>query len=99
LFNNLFKKGLQRSKQTWFGLVRDLFSRPTLDENVWVELEEILIAADVGVNTTEKLITTIKQRVKDEQLKDSAAVRAALKEEMIKIISIVAPPVYGSEPA
>ncbi len=98
MFNNLFKKGLQRSKQTWFGRVKDLFNRPALDENVWTELEEILIAADVGVNTTEKLITTIKQRVKDEQLKDSEAVRSALKEEMIKILNITVTPVTIPNP-
>jgi len=98
MFNNLFKKGLQRSKQTWFGRVRDLFSRPALDENVWTELEEILIAADVGVNTTEKLVEKVKQRVKDEQIKDSEAVRSALKEEMIKILSIAAPPVTVPNP-
>jgi fused signal recognition particle receptor len=98
MFNNLFKKGLQRSKQTWFGRVKELFNRPTLDDTVWDELEEILIAADVGVNTTEKLITTIKQRVKDEQLKDSDAVRAALKEAMVKILNLTPGPVTIPNP-
>lgn len=98
MFNNLFNKGLQRSKQTWFGRVKELFSRPAIDENVWSELEEILIAADVGVNTTEKLITTVRQRVKDEQIKDSTAVRTALKEEMVKILDIAAPPVTVPAP-
>ena len=98
MFNNLFKKGVQRTKQTWFGRVKELFNRPTIDENVWDELEEILIAADVGVNTTEKLITTVKTRVKEEQLKDSEAVRAALKEEMIKILNITVAPVNVPEP-
>ncbi len=88
MFNNLFKKGLQRSKQTFFGRVKELFNRPALDENVWTELEEVLIAADVGVNTTDKLITTVKQRVKNEQLKDSESVRSALKEEMTKILNL-----------
>jgi len=98
MFNNLFKKGLQRSKETWFGRVRSLFDRKTIDENVWTELEEILIAADVGVNTTEKLITKVKQRVKEEQLNDSEAVRAALKEEMVKILNITAAPVTVAAP-
>ncbi len=98
MFNSLFKKGVQRSKQTFFGRVKELFNRPTLDENVWTELEEILIAADVGINTTEKLLITVKQRVKDEQLKDSVSVRNALKEEMIKILDISAPPVVLPNP-
>jgi len=69
MFNNLFKKGLQRSKETWFGRVRDLFSRQTLDENLWTELEEILISADVGVSTTEKLIEKARTGIENEKLK------------------------------
>jgi fused signal recognition particle receptor len=98
MFNNLFKKGLQRSKESWFARVKSLFDRQTLDENLWTELEEILIAADVGVSTTEKLIEKVKQRVKEDQLKDSAAVRSALKEEMVKILSIAAVPVTVPNP-
>jgi fused signal recognition particle receptor len=98
MFNNLFKKGLQRSKESWFGRVKSLFDRQTLDENLWTELEEILIGADVGVSTTEKLIEKVRQRVKDENLKDSAAVRSALKEEMVKILSIADVPVTVPNP-
>ena len=93
MFGNLFKKGLQRSRETWFDKVKGLFDRPVIDENIWNELEEILIAADVGFNTTEKLITRIRQRVKDEKLKDSEAVRSALKEEMVRILNLESPPV------
>jgi len=93
LFDNLFKKGLQRSKETWFGKVKGLFERPVVDENTWNEFEEIMIAADVGFTTTEKLIDKVKQRIKDEKLKDGDAVRAALKEEMSSILKIEARPV------
>jgi fused signal recognition particle receptor len=93
LFDKLFKKGLQRSKETWFGKVKSLFDRPVVDENTWTELEEIMIAADVGFGTTEKLIDKVKQRIKNEKLKDSDAVRAALKEEMSNILKIEARPV------
>ena len=93
LFGNLFKKGLQRSRETWFDKVKGIFERKTIDESVWMELEEILIAADVGVNTTEKLIAAVKQRVKDEKLGESEAVRDALKQEMTKILAIPNPPV------
>jgi fused signal recognition particle receptor len=88
LFGNLFKKGLERSRETWFGKVKSLFDRQVIDDNVWMELEEILIAADVGMNTAEKLISRVKQRVRDEKLKDSEAVRSALKEEMVNILKI-----------
>jgi len=96
LFGNLFKKGLQRSRETWFGKVKGLFDRQIIDENVWTELEEILIAADVGINTTERLIARVKRRVLDEKLKDSESVRSALKDEMVRILTIETPPVEVS---
>ncbi len=67
-----------------------LFDRSTIDESIWDELEEVLIAADVGMETAEKLITRTKARVKSEKLADGAQVREALKKEMIAIMDIPA---------
>jgi len=64
-----------------------LFDRKTIDKEVWDELEELLISADVGVNTTGKLIGEIKRRTDEEKL-DGSRVSAALKEEMVRILSI-----------
>jgi fused signal recognition particle receptor len=64
-----------------------LFDRATIGKEVWEELEELLISADVGVSTTEKLITIVKQRAAAEKL-DGSHVRAILKDEMIKILNV-----------
>lgn len=69
MFKNLFKKALQPTKESWFSKAMHLFDRTNIDESIWEELEELLIAADVGMETTEKLIERTKQRVKDEKLK------------------------------
>ncbi len=63
-----------------------LFDRVAVDEGVWDELEELLILADVGVNTTEKLIVGIRQKVSEEKLSDSSQVRNVLKTEMVNIL-------------
>ena len=65
-----------------------LFDRTTIDDEVWTELEELLIAADVGMNTAEKLIERLKQRVKEERISQGAMVRDMLKEEMVAILSL-----------
>lgn len=85
---NLFEKGLKRSREGWFGKVKSLFDRQTIDDEVWAELEELLIAADVGFSTAEKLLDKVKQRVKDEKVKDGAQVRDILKEEMVGILTL-----------
>jgi fused signal recognition particle receptor len=99
MFKNLFKKALQPTKDSWFSKAMHLFDRTTIDDSIWDELEELMIAADIGMETSEKLIQRTKERVKSEKLKDGAQVREALKGEMVKILDIpyvepkiVAPP-------
>jgi fused signal recognition particle receptor len=94
MFKNLFKKALQPTKDGWFSKAMQLFDRPSIDESIWDELEEVLIAADVGMETAEKIIQRTKQRVRDEKLKDGQQVREALKNEMVNILDLPA-----SEPA
>jgi fused signal recognition particle receptor len=64
-----------------------LFDRASIDREVWEELEELLISADVGVSTTAKLITAIRRRAEEEKL-DGSQVSAALREEMVKILNV-----------
>jgi len=65
-----------------------LFDRTAIDEAVWAELEELLISADVGVSTTEKLIERVRQQVAGEKVNQGSLVRSALKAEMVNILKI-----------
>ena len=99
MFKNLFKKALQPSKENWFSKAMHLFDRSIIDESIWEELEEVLIAADVGMETAEKLIARTKARVKSEKLSDGAQVREALKKEMVAILDVpVVPPKVAAPP-
>jgi fused signal recognition particle receptor len=98
----LFKKtekGLKRTREAWWGKVVHLFDRPTFGEELWDELEELLISADVGVNTTAKLTGRLKERVTKGNIKDTAQARTALKEEMVSMLMAgggeVTPPTDG----
>ena len=64
-----------------------LFDRPSVGKEVWEELEEVLISADVGVATTEKLVNAVKQRAAAEKA-DGSRVRTLLQDEMKKILAI-----------
>ncbi len=88
---DLFKKtesGVKRSRETWFGKIASIFSRDSFGDEVWEELEELLVSADVGVETTGKLLSKVKQRVKTDRLSGSSQIREALKEEMIGLLSV-----------
>jgi fused signal recognition particle receptor len=85
------EKALKPSRDSWFKRAMSLFDRPTVDEAVWAELEELLISADVGFSTTEKLLEQVRQRVKEEKLKEGSEVRDALQQQMVKMLTIEAP--------
>jgi len=88
---DLLKKtepGVKRSKETWFGKIANIFNRDAFGDEVWEELEELLVSADVGVETTSKLLSKVKQRVKTDRLSEISQIQEALKEEMISLLSI-----------
>jgi len=98
--NLKMEKALKPSRDSWFKRAMSLFDRPTVDEAVWEELEELLISADVGFSTTEKLLEQVRQRAKEEKLTQGSAVRDALQQEMVKMLTIEvpSPPVPSSLP-
>ena len=80
--------GVRRSREAWFGKIAGLFDRGSFGDEIWEELEELLISADVGVGTTGKLVARVEQRVKVEKLTEASQVRSALKQEMISLLSV-----------
>jgi fused signal recognition particle receptor len=82
------EQAVKRSRETWFSKIARLFDQARVEDTVWDELEELLIAADVGVATTQKLIEKVKQRVKAEKLNEPVKVRRALEQEMINLLTV-----------
>ena len=79
---------LDRTRRTWFRRVAGLFERSRIEDELWDELEELLIGADVGVATATSLIERLRTRVKEEGMKQPAEVRQALKEELMTILAV-----------
>jgi len=82
------RQGTERTRTGWFGRVSRLFERGRVDEALWEELEELLISADVGVSATEQLLDRVRERSRKEAMSDPAEVRRALKEEMVRLLSV-----------
>ena len=80
-------QAVERTRRTWFGRIGGMFRRG-LDDELWEELEETLIAADTGVQTTTRILDDLKERVKSEGIRDPDEALAALKEELISILEI-----------
>jgi len=85
---NKTEQGVKLSREVWFSRVKQLFSRARIEQQTWDELEELLIAADVGIATAEKLLQKVKHRVNQENLSEAEQVRSALKVEMVNILTV-----------
>ena len=78
-FFEKLKLGLQKTKNVIFGKIDALFRHfVKVDEDLFEELEELLIEADIGVDTTMELLDTLRERVKDERTKDPEEVKKLL---------------------
>lgn len=75
-------EGVKRSRERWFGKVLGLLHSSHLDDSVWDELEEILISADVGVETSLSIIDKLKSQVKDQRIEDPDLAFQKLKESL-----------------
>ncbi|MFH1087429.1 MAG: signal recognition particle-docking protein FtsY [Chloroflexota bacterium] len=78
---------VKQSRESFFGRISRLFDRGVSDE-VWDEVEETLIAADVGVSTTARLLERTRKRVREERLSSGEQVRRALRQEMAAMLSV-----------
>ena len=76
-----FKVGLEKTRDSFNGKLNDLFARyRKVDEDFFEELEEILIMADVGVNTVLELIEDLKLEVKRKNIQDPEQIREIIVE-------------------
>ncbi len=79
---------LKKSRESWFSKIGRLFNRYRVEEELWEGLEELLILADVGVATTEKLIQNVRKRAREERLSQGSEIRLALKKEMVQMLTV-----------
>lgn len=80
-FLDKLKAGLKKTKDAIFGGLHKIAKTFTrVDEDMLEELEEMLIEADVGVETTEEIIEELRDRIKDGRLKEPEQINSALKE-------------------
>ncbi|HLF51993.1 signal recognition particle-docking protein FtsY [Flavobacterium sp.] len=81
-------KGLEKSKTTFFTkLTKAVAGKSKVDDEVLDNLEEILVASDVGVNTTLKIITRIEKRVAEDKYLGTDELNQILRDEIGGLLS------------
>ena len=86
LFDSL-KKGLEKTKQSVFGQVKNIIKNMRkVDEDLLEELEETLIMSDLGYNSTELIISRLRDTLKDKNIQGGDEAIEVLKEILVEII-------------
>ena len=84
---NKFKEGLTKTRDAFVERVEELITRrKKIDEEFYEELEEILIGADVGVNTVMKLIDELRTEVKKRKIEDASELQPILSEKLVDLL-------------
>ena len=88
-FFEKLKQGMNKTKNSFNEKINNVFSNfRKVDEDFLDELEEVLIMSDIGMETSVKIISSLKERIKKEKIQNEEEVRQALREEMQKILDV-----------
>lgn len=86
-FFKRLKEGLSKSRSSIVQQIENLFTEgKKVDAKTLEELEEILLAADVGVEATQQILSNIKRRMEIGEIKNESSLISALEEEILKIL-------------
>ena len=98
VFNRLFRRrveidphlaeGLEKTRRGVFSDIPKLFERSAIDDELFEELEMLLIQADVGWDISQRLVRELKQRIAQDDVKDPQAAREILRLEMTELLEL-----------
>ena len=80
------EQSLQKTRSGILGRISTLFQENEITEELWEELEETLIAGDVGMAVTIDLVATTRRRIEAENIKSTRDAYQVLKQEMVKLL-------------
>ncbi len=85
-FLDKLKKGLSRTREQVFGQIQDvIFAYRKIDDDLLEEIEDLLIAGDVGVETTQEIIEQLRMRIRRKKAETSEELYELLKEVIVEM--------------
>ena len=88
-FFDKLKNSLNKTKTSFDEKINNVFKNfRKVDEDFLDELEEVLIMSDIGMDTSIKIISNLRERIKKEKIQDEEEVKQALRDEMQKILDV-----------
>ena len=88
-FFDKIKAGLTKTRNAMANTVGSVFSGfSEIDDDFYDELEECLILADLGVETSTKAVEQLRQRVREQRIRDTEGARVALREVLTEMLNV-----------
>jgi fused signal recognition particle receptor len=88
---SIFRSGLSKTRQSFFGRIAQVLGNTEIDDDTWDDMEAILIQADLGIQTTAHVIDELQQRVKRDGITKTDQLHVALKETLSGLLSFPPP--------
>lgn len=82
----IFRRGLSKTRQSFFGRISQMLGNTEIDEDTWDDMETLLIQADVGFDTTIKVIDSLRDRVRAEGMTKANQLQGALKDTLSSLL-------------
>ena len=82
-FFNKWKDGLSRTRKVTFGRIVNLLGAGEIEDDTWDEIEALMIQSDLGLETTQAVVASLRKRVQDEGLHTTDQLQDALRTELI----------------
>jgi fused signal recognition particle receptor len=84
----LMEQGLEKTRRGVFREITNLFDRDALDDELFEDLEMLLIQADVGWDVSQQLVSEVQDRVRKDAISNPSDAREVLRLEMIKLLEL-----------
>src|SRR3954468_15289406 len=82
------ERSLEKTRRGVFSEITRLFDRSAIDEELFEDLEMLLLQADVGVEVSEQLVGELRERVREDHVDDPAIAREILRQSMIELLEL-----------
>ncbi|MFO7578911.1 MAG: signal recognition particle-docking protein FtsY [Nitrosomonas halophila] len=96
-FASKIRQGLARTRQNLGKQLTGLFGGRKIDEALYEELETALLTADTGIAATNRLLESLRKRVKRDALSDSEQLKTALQDALVELLQPMARPLETAE--
>ena len=98
-FFQKIKAGLSKTRNSMMSQVDDAFDSKKVDEELFEELEEILILSDVGIDTSTEICDRLRKKVKEDKIKDAFKAKEAFKQILIELLDCEEPIKLNTKPS